>query len=163
PSDVAARVRARIVRRAHLGAPALPPPRGGPSPVPAPPPGGRPPLPLRHRPRRPRLRRRARPTRLAPRPGSAHPQPRPAPPLALTAVALVWLIACGNASSLLIARVTSRRRELAVRAALGASRARVVRYLLAESSLLAIGAAAVGIGIARLGIGLLRDLDAGYF
>jgi predicted permease len=83
--------------------------------------------------------------------------------LALTAVALVWLIACANASSLLIARVTSRRRELAVRAALGASRTRVIRYLLAESSLLATGAAAVGIAIAWFGVGLLRDIGAAYF
>jgi putative ABC transport system permease protein len=83
--------------------------------------------------------------------------------LALTAVALVWLIACGNASSLLIARVTSRRRELAVRAALGASRGRVVRYLLAESCLLAAGAAAIGIAIAWFGVGLVRDFGATYF
>ena len=83
--------------------------------------------------------------------------------LALTAVALVWLIACGNASSLLIARVTSRRRELAVRAALGASRSRVVRYLLAESCLLALGAAAVGIALAWVGVGLVRDFGAAYF
>jgi putative ABC transport system permease protein len=83
--------------------------------------------------------------------------------LALTAVVLVWLIACGNASSLIIARITSRRRELAVRAALGASRGRVVRYLLAESGLLALGAAALGIAFAWVGVGLLRDFGAGYF
>ena len=83
--------------------------------------------------------------------------------LALTAVGLVWLIACTNASSLLIARVTSRRRELAVRAALGASRGRVVRHLLAESALLAIGAAGLGFVLAWMGIGLLRDFGADYF
>lgn len=83
--------------------------------------------------------------------------------LALAAVALVWLIACANASSLMIARVTSRRRELAVRAVLGASRARVVRYLLAESSLLALGAAVVGTALAWAGIGLLQRVGADYF
>ena len=83
--------------------------------------------------------------------------------LALSAVALVWLIACTNASNLLIARVTSRRRELAVRTALGASRGRVVRYLLAESTLLALGAAAVGIALTYAGIALLRNFGATYF
>lgn len=82
--------------------------------------------------------------------------------LALTAVLLVWLIACANASGLLVARVASRRRELAVRAALGASRARLLRHLLAESSLLASGAAGVGIALAWLGIGLLRNLGPAY-
>ncbi len=82
--------------------------------------------------------------------------------LALAAVGFVWLIACTNASNLLIARVSSRRRELAVRTALGASRGRIIRYLLAESALLAIGAAAVGFAIAWSGLGLLRELATDY-
>ncbi len=83
--------------------------------------------------------------------------------LALAAVALVWIIACTNASNLLVARVTSRRRELAVRAALGASRSRVVRYLLAESSVLAVGSMMVGVLFASLGMQLLRGVGANYF
>jgi putative ABC transport system permease protein len=83
--------------------------------------------------------------------------------LSLAAVALVWLIACANASNLLIARVNGRRQELAVRAALGASRSRVIRYLLVESGLLAAGAAMLAVAIAYSGMQLLQTLGAAYF
>ena len=83
--------------------------------------------------------------------------------VSLGAVALVWLIACANASNLLIARVAGRRQELAVRAALGASRGRVIRYLLVESGLLAAGAATVAIAVTYGGMQLLQTLGASYF
>jgi putative ABC transport system permease protein len=82
--------------------------------------------------------------------------------LVLGAVGFVLLIASTNAANLLVARVGRRRRELAVRGALGASRGRVVGHLLAESALLAVGAAAVGLGLAAGGIRLLAVAGAGY-
>jgi putative ABC transport system permease protein len=76
--------------------------------------------------------------------------------LLLGAVALVLVIACVNVANVLLARGTRRTRELAVRAALGASRAALVRGLMVESLMLAAAAAACGLILAQLGIAALR-------
>jgi putative ABC transport system permease protein len=96
--------------------------------------------------------------RVSPLAGGQDEYARRAVPLLAGGVVLVFLVLCANVSSLLLARLAARRREFTMRAALGASRGRLLRQALVESSLLGALGVAIGAGIAWALVSIARVL-----